>query len=251
MDESYCETPVDRIILHPSNRSRGPLGRAHSLSRRRLLVGLTSLPLATLGSPLAVAAQGATPTVVSVTPQGQTVMEFVAKINQNGPQFTLLGYLTHVQGMDEAELFNGGSPAERSEDTARLTIYGAAQTTSLAEVEDQLYAVDATGTLTFYVNDKGGADFDTDKGFQTGTAVATVAAHFQNVITVTSKTQGLATGIGDLTVSATTPFTLGGTTYQLGQPGQFWRISFTGPGTLHSPQPPVATIYVAGSAVGK
>ncbi len=217
---------------------------------RRLVVCFASLLLLAFGSPIAAAAQSATP-VAGGVPPGQRLLEFVVKISQNGPEFTLRGYVTHIQGVDDAALCAGGSAASRSEATARFTIYGTARTVSLAEVEDRLYSVDATGILTFYLNDKGGADFDTNKGFDAGTVVATSAARFQNVITVMSAKQGLANGTGDLTVQSATPVTLGGATYPVGQPGTSWRLSFNGLGTLQRPLPPVATIFVAGSAVGQ
>jgi hypothetical protein len=218
---------------------------------RRLVVCFASLLLLAFGSPIATAAQSATPVAGGGAAQGQHLLEFVAKISQNGPDFTLRGYVIHAAGVDDAALFTDGNAAARSEKTARFTIFGTARTVSLAEVEDRLYSVDATGILTFYLNDKGGADFDTNKGFDAGTVVATSAARFQNVITVMSAKQGLANGTGDLTVQSATPVTLGGATYPVGQPGTSWRLSFNGLGTLQRPLPPVATIFVAGSAVGQ
>lgn len=217
-------------------------------SARRLFVCLVSLLVLVLGGPVA-AAQGVKPATVGMAPHGQTALEFVVEISQNGPRFTLSGYLTHIQGLDDAALFTDNNPAARAAATARFTVAGTAQTTSLAEVEDHLYAVSATGTLTFYEHGTGGADFDTGRGFQSGASIATVAIRIQNVITVTSETQGLANGAGDLTVHSTSPFTVAGKSYQLGRVNETWRISFTGPGTLKSPQPPVATIYVAGTGV--
>lgn len=236
------------MVRRLSRSWSGKMDVLAAASTCRLFVCLASLFVLVLGGPVA-AAQGVKPTTVGVAPHGETALEFVVEISQNGPRFTLTGYLTHIQGVDDAALFTDNNPAARAEATARFTVAGTAQTTSLAEVEDRLYAVSATGTLTFYEHDRGGADFDTGRGFQSGATIATVAIRIQNVITVTSETQGLANGSGDLSVRSTSPFAIAGKSYQLGRVNGTWRISFTGPGTLKSPQPPVATIFVAGTGV--
>src|SRR5687767_10758988 len=58
----------------------------------------------------------AAPPQVGVGATGRNALEFIGRINQDGPNFTGFGYLTHVQDLNQAQLFT--NPAAASEATA-------------------------------------------------------------------------------------------------------------------------------------
>ena len=227
----------------------GPLGLplAASVSRRRAVRGLAAAAAASPAAGLArgrVAAQ-ADEGVVGVAGPDLTAIEFVGKIDQKGGEFTFFGFVGHFSGLDDADLFTNDLVAGRNETAARFTLFGTANLTSRAVV-DNLFVVTAAGELRFYFNEPGGADFAVPESFISGTQIATATIRIRNVINVQGPERGVADGGGELAFATVEPFTLGERELRLGEVGLVRGLSFTGQGTLLDPDLPRSTIVIAG-----
>jgi hypothetical protein len=227
----------------------GPLGLplAANVSRRRAVRGLAAAAAAGPAAGLArarVAAQ-ADAGVVGVAGPDLTAIEFVGKIDQKGGEFTYFGFVGHVSGLDDAELFTNDLVAGRNETAARFTLFATANLTSRAVV-DNLFVVTVEGELRVHFNEPGGADFAVPESFISGTQIATATIRIRNVINVQAPNQGLADGSGELAFATVEPFTLAERELRLGEVGLVQGITFTGQGTLLDPVLPRSTIVVAG-----
>src|SRR5262245_47841516 len=91
---------------------------------------------------------------------GHTAFTFVARIDQNGPQFSFDGYLTSLDGLEDEQLFAPGTaPVDRTEATALFTFHGTSQLTSRSILEN-LFSVAAEGGMSiFYAANPVGATF--------------------------------------------------------------------------------------------
>ena len=90
-----------------------------TLSRRGLIVGA--------GAAVAAAAKPAPPVPpVGVAPETRESIGVVGTILQDGPTLTGFGWLTHVVGLEAADLFT--DPAKRAAGTARLRWHSDART---------------------------------------------------------------------------------------------------------------------------
>src|SRR5438128_1554415 len=81
------------------------------------------------------------------TPQGTRAFELIGQVDQNGEDFAGYGYLTHVAGLPDDQLFTG--QGVHSEASARLTFYGPAKQTARSVISNVI-VIDAVGTLQFY-----------------------------------------------------------------------------------------------------
>jgi hypothetical protein len=182
--------------------------------------------------------------IVATGPSGATVVEFVGRVAQEGPNLTLYGYLTHVRGLPDAALFSQPG-IDQSEQSARFTISARAQIVRRS-VLDNIFVTSATGSATIYANPSGGS-FDDPGTFERGTTVATYRFRLQNVISVFAPAQGLASATGELTQVSARRFDAAGRDYRFGRRGQRERISLSGAGRLLDPTLPRSEIAVAGS----
>lgn len=187
---------------------------------RRVVLGRLAAGGVTLGAagfaPAFVAAQGATE--VGGAPIGQIGLELLGHLDQDGTNFTTFGYLTHIGGLKPATLFTTDVPIARVEGDAHFTFYGTAHLTGRS-VLGPLIVVDADGELTFYYHEAGGATYENGKSFAVGTPAAVMNLHIQTILNQQDKKDGHVSGTGNLTQTKATPFTIGGTTYQLGHQG--------------------------------
>jgi hypothetical protein len=227
-----------------------PLGLplAANVTRRRAVRGLAAAAAAGPAAGLArgrVAAQG-DEGVVGVAGPDLTAIKFVGKIDQKGGEFTVVGFLGHVSGLDDADFFTSDLVAGRNETAARFTLFATASLTSRAVV-DNIFVVTAEGELRFRFNEPGGADFAVPESFISGTQIATATIRVRNVINVQAPNQGLADGVGELTFATVEPFTLGERELRLGKVDLVQAVSYTGQGTLLDPDLPRASLVVAGS----
>ena len=101
--------------------------------------------------------------------------------------------------------------------------------------------------LTIYSLPGGGASFGNPDSFKAGTPVAAYSLTIQDVLAVIAPNTGVPTLIGDL--RQTSASSLGGGKGKFGQNGNKLRLLATGFGTRANsdPQPPVATLTVAGN----
>jgi hypothetical protein len=211
-----------------------------------LLAGLTSL---TAGWKLIPAE--AAPADVDIGSAGRNAIEFIGRINQEGPDFTGFGYLTYIRDLDDEHLFTNAGPP--SEETARFTFYATATMSSRAVLSD-VFVINSLGTMTFYFDsDPSGRDFDDPDSFTSGTAIATASMRYQDILLVQGPNKGLATGVAEVDQLTATAFTLDGDSYTLGQPGLFYRFSSVGNGTRIDDPPnpnfPRSFVLFAGNAV--
>jgi hypothetical protein len=218
---------------------------ARLFSRRATLA---SVPIAVLSARGALA-QESTPAPdddrrIGVNTRGATAFEFVGKIEQRGLEFSLLSYVTHIARVSSGSLFSGDDPFARAEADARVTIVATASGTARSILEN-LFVVNGSGGAQFFLID-GGASFDDPASFSTGTEIANASIRMQDVINVQAPQQGIATGVGDLTLEVTSPFDLDGESYVLGEPGVRYRLSFSGQGTLRDPETLESTVLIAG-----
>lgn len=179
---------------------------------------------------------------VGMPQPGQNSMEFVGIVDQDGLNFSYYGYVTYLAGASNSLLFTG--PFTQTEDTARMTFYGSATMTERAIISN-VFNLNAAGTITFYFDDTPGADFDNPSSFIRGTAIATATTRFHNVLSVIAPNTGMATGVSELTQTATEPFEFNGQTYHLGRTGMQQRFTYSGFGTRLEPAAPRAIIIIA------
>lgn len=183
----------------------------------------------------------ATAAEIGIAPAGRNSMEFVGIVDQNGPQFSYYGYLTYIAGITQTLLFR--DPISHTEATARFTFSGTSTLTGRSVVEN-LFNLNAAGTVTFYYDETQGADFDDPSSFARGTAIATATTRFHNVLIVTAPNTGIANGEAELTQTVTTPFVVGGQSYQFGRNGLQQRFTYNGIGKRLEPTTPRAVIVI-------
>jgi hypothetical protein len=184
----------------------------------------------------------ATTVDVGMPQPGQNSMEFVGIVDQDGLNFTYYGYVTYLAGASNSLLFTG--PFTQTEDTARFTFHGTATMTERAIISN-VFNLNAAGTITFYYDESPGADFDNPASFIRGTAIATSTTRFHNVLSVIAPNTGVATGMAELTQTATEPFEVSGQTYYLGRTGMQQRFTYSGSGVRLEPTTPRAIIIIA------
>ncbi len=184
--------------------------------------------------------------VVGLSDKGGNASEYIGVIQQVGPAFTAVGYLTHVQGVNPADLFT--DPVVRNAATARLTFTSNATAVSNSNV-GSVTQIGAVGTLKIYFNALGGADFSNAASFAAGDEVASFDARFQNILAVIAPNTGVASATVDATQTAAQSFTLNGQPLRFGHPRLVQHMSLSGKGTRTQVDPPVSTTEFAASAV--
>src|SRR5437867_3408451 len=90
--------------------------------------------------------------IVGVPSSGQNAIEFIGRIDQDGPNFTGYGFLTYVFDVPDSLLFTDSSSHTAA--TARITYVatGTATASGRADLEG-IIVHNATGEITFYFND--------------------------------------------------------------------------------------------------
>lgn len=184
--------------------------------------------------------------VVGLSAKGSNSSEYIGVIQQAGPAFTAVGYLTHVQGVNPADLFT--DPTVRNAATARLTFSSSATAVSSSNV-GSVTQIGAVGTLKIYFNALGGAHFADPSSFATGTEVASFDARFQNILAVIAPNTGVASATVDAVQTATKQFSLNGRPLRFGHPQLVQHMTLAGKGTRSQVDPPVSTTEFAASAV--
>lgn len=192
----------------------------------------------------------ATTAEIGVAPAGQNSMEFVGIVDQEGLEFTYYGYVTYIAGITNTLLFR--DPISHTEATARFTFHGASSLIGRSVVNN-LFNLNAAGTITFYYDENQGADFNDPASFARGTAIASATTRFHNVLVVTAPDTGIANGEAELLQTSVTPFVVNGQSQQLGRLGLQHRFTYNGFGTRLEPVAPRAVIVIAanGQATGQ
>ena len=219
--------------------------RSDGLSRRRVVAAgvVSGLGVGLASSASAEAGGG---TYAAAGPRGSTVVEFRARIDQEGitgEAFTSYGYLTQVTHTRRSDIFDSGP---RNESTALLTAFATGDLR--ARVLDMaVHSLDIVGTMTVYQRAHGGADFTDPSSFKVGTAVARYDLVLQDILTVFSAGQGLPTLTGDMiqTRAKSLSGSLNGQSF--GQRGSRLRMFATGLGQLIDPVTFKALLEIAGN----
>jgi hypothetical protein len=183
---------------------------------------------------------------------GKNTFEFVAVIEQNALDLSSYGYITHVSGLTDEQLFSDPSFLKWYAPTAYLTFTTTAKLNTRYTLEN-IIDTDSTGTFTLYFNEKPQADFKDAKSFAKGKPIAVYAVRFQHILTVTQPDTGIVSGVGELRQQDSTPFTLNGKTYRFGHTGLLERMTSSGSGKRTESILPKSHFVEAGNAfvVGK
>jgi hypothetical protein len=113
--------------------------------------------------------------VVGTAARGVNAVEYIGVIEQDGPVFMSVGYLTYVQGLDPSDLFT--DPLSPDASTARFTFYGSSSIVSRAQV-GAVTQLGTVGTLKVFFNEFGGANFNDPDSFSLGLEIASFDARF-------------------------------------------------------------------------
>src|SRR5262249_1848034 len=116
-----------------------------------------------------------------------TAFEFLGRSDQDGPQVTHYGYLTHVFGLADELLF--ADPDRRTEATARLTFVAVTSLDSRHE-HGNIITTSAPGEMTVFFNENPQGNFDDPASFAAGRPIATYATRYHNVLNVQAPNQG-------------------------------------------------------------
>jgi hypothetical protein len=204
---------------------------------KQLLLGL--LILAAIAGALASVARS----VAAKDPDGPTTIsaELIGQVYNPSPTVSAqYGYVSYLGGIDMAAITGPGGTL--SEQSALLTFYN--HTTVDRVINNgPMRAIDRSGETTFYLNTTPAGDFSRPDTLRKGVAVMTATLRHQVVIDTLS---GTFTAHFDCTVVRNESFTLNGTTYRLGKPGQHFEITFSG--HINQQAPPSG--YMAGYVTG-
>ena len=181
----------------------------------------------------------------------ENAIEFLGRLDQTAGSFTGYGYLTHVSGLDQEQLYAGGAGGDlfsdgALEDSARFTFRFETELTSRA-VKEPLFVVDSEGTIEFFFNPEPAGDFDDPDSFGQGESVAEGTLSVQDVIDVYAPNTGIAIATGALTIGSVESFELDGESAELGEEGQEMRLFLTGQGRRSEALLPRAVIDFAGN----
>ncbi|HSB75382.1 MAG TPA: hypothetical protein VLC12_07010 [Terriglobales bacterium] len=150
--------------------------------------------------------------------EDQPALEFVGQFNNAGLSSVQFGYISDIRGFDL--VFNG---TPENESTANFTFVTNA-TTNVVFVNGPFRTINRTGTTTVYLNN-GPASFNDPATFGQGTPIQ-VSDYTQQVVLNTLT--GAFSTVHLNTVTQASPFTLGTTTYRLGQVGKSFRTTYSG-----------------------
>lgn len=188
---------------------------------------------------------------ISMAP-GQIALEVTGQVDNSGTpapfgSSTQFGYLSFVNGIPSA--FTDSNPANQNEHTAAFTFVTAVNTervTANAANGGPFSIVIRIGTTTVYLASSG-ADFTDPASFQSGTPIQVSEIRQQVIVDNLEKT---FTVENLNTITSSVPFTLNGSTFQLGGVGEGFRTSLVGVLTTRSGATPPPTGYFGGYAVG-
>ena len=178
---------------------------------------------------------------------GSNAIEFIGRLDQEGPSFTGYGYVTHLEGVKDRSLFRS-APLAASEKTARLTFRFRTQAASRANLK-QVFAIHSTGKIEFFNSKEPAGDFDNPDSFAQGERVASGAIDIQNIITVYAPNRGIADASGLLTLDDASDFDIGTQKASIGDDGDSLRVTLAGAGTRSDAVLPRAVIDFAAQAV--
>jgi len=199
--------------------------------------------LALMGFGASAAGQQATPDSgghgagASVQGEELTLFSFVGRIEQDGGSMVAYGYLTHIYGLNDADLFTGSFPPANPADAARYTFVTTGALVA-RYVVGNIFSVVANVSTTYYFEDQGAHGCVSPPGcspdpgpFGSGTPIAASSGRDSDVNNVQAPGQGVLTGTGELTLVATPSNHSVHAPLSLWKPGVKVRITYVGEAT--------------------
>ncbi len=215
---------------------------------RRRWVG-TAAVLAAAGSAWMCtgAAGGAqAPRQLAVTPTGRVAMEVVGQSLQDGDSLVSVGYVTHIAGVSDAQLFS--DPAIRDEKHARLVFTDRSSVTARSVLQT-LFVLTFNGTTKLRWQATPSADFANPTTFFTGRAVGTFRTRVHDVVNVLAPNSGIATAVEQLSQTRAGTIPLPGRPGRLGRVGLHLRLESTGAASRSSIDPVRSATAFSGVAI--
>ncbi|HXJ64466.1 MAG TPA: hypothetical protein VNN79_11985 [Actinomycetota bacterium] len=220
------------------------MDRSGRVTRRQLLggagkaaaigVAATAAGWVEIGNPLAASAAGtASSGEVGSVADGQSAYEYVGEVDQDGDSLVYYGYYTVMVGLGKQSLFSG---APFDETTSRFTYFGRAQLVG-RQARNNVFVIDAVGTLQTYFHPNVGADFDHPATFHAGTAIAADDVKFHDVLSSTAPNFGVPNVTAFLERTHAPTFQLGGHSHRFGHVGMKARSTASGLGQKLDPKP--------------
>jgi hypothetical protein len=148
----------------------------------------------------------------SIARTGEVVWYVTGRFFAVGSQLQDVGYFLHLQGIGEP-LFDG----KRSESTALLTFSAAPFSSPDLANGSITIGLDARGSFSIFLRDRGGASFDDPASFAGGRCIGT----FERVAIVpttkiaVSATETMLSNVFTARLVSSVPFELGGSRYDL------------------------------------
>ena len=224
------------------------------ITRRKLLAGSGKAAAATaaasaigwieVGNPAA-AATAASPGEVGNVSAGRNSFEYIGRVDQDGDNLTSYGYLSAIARLRPGQLYTTSDPHD--ETTARFTYYGTATLFARNEFNG-LFVIDARGSIDYFFDPNGGADFSDPASFKTGRLIGSDAARFHDVLSVTAPNTGIPHLTAALRRTKARRFVLAGTTYRFGHLGLRQRSMATGLSNRTDPKPK-SVLFLGGEVV--
>jgi hypothetical protein len=180
---------------------------------------------------------------VGVAPEARESIGVIGTILQDGPALTGFGWLTHVAGLGNRDLFT--DPSQRGASTARLRWHAHVRVAAVDVLPSLFFGTGKGRLRIFYAADGGAQDGDPDS-FATGRLVARYTGRFRNIQTVIAPDHAVTQIIGELSQRAAHRFVVRGRHRQFGREGLLQRLDASGPATRTEPTIPRSVRYVAG-----
>jgi hypothetical protein len=187
--------------------------------------------------------------------RGGSSIEFVGRAEQTGFSINIFGYVTHVDGLDDAALFATANPALRNESTARISFTAETEVSQAFQVlpppaTSSLFDVDSAGSLTFHFQPTpSGRSFTDPTSFASGAAIASYTLRFQDVVAAlvgVDDMRGVVDSNGVLCQRSSDAFNLQGERHTLGHPGSRQQVFTHGWTVRTSPKPPQSFTHFGG-----
>jgi hypothetical protein len=210
-----------------------------AVSRRAFIVGAG----AAVGGSSVAPATAAAAARVGVAPEAREAVGVIGTILQDGLELTGFGWLTHVAGLTNADLFT--DPSKRGAATARFLWHAEVRVGTLDLLPGLFYGT-GNGRLRIFFASAAGANNDDPASFASGRMVARYTGVFRNIQTVIAPDHAVTEIIGELSQRETHRFTVRGHHHQLGRNGLLQRLQASGPAVRTEPTTPRSTRYVAG-----
>jgi len=202
--------------------------------------------VAVLGVAVAGCGKSASAATPAVALKEDTVFEFVGRVDQNDLSVKSYGYLTHVSGLNDADLFSVAFPAW-NEGTAKFT-FVTNSTLNARFLIPGVFTVAGSGDTTYYFTSTPTGTFTDPATFATGTEIATTSGRYTDANTVIAPGQGVINGSGQVTQNSATSVTVGSSPFTLGAAGLLVRISYSGLATRTDPTANTSFTYLSGRA---